>query len=54
MYDAEDKRQFAFFLSIFAGVAIGSIVLITTYYLPEREESQGRATKGPYSTFLTF
>ena len=52
MYDAEDKRQFAFFLSIFAGVAISSIVLITTYYLPEREESQGRATKGPYSTFF--
>ena len=41
------------FLSIFAGVAISSIVLVTVYYLPEREEFGGRATKGPLH-ILTF
>ena len=52
MYDAEDKRQFAFYLSVFAGTVISLLVLATTYVLPERQASQGRANKPPFSTFL--
>ena len=52
MEDAEDKRQFAFQLSVFAALCISVLVLWTTYLLPERTQYQGRAVKNPLQTFM--
>ena len=52
MQQAEDKRLFAFQLSMFAAAAIALLVIWTTYLLPERAAHQGRAFKNPFQTFL--
>ena len=52
MQQAEDKRLFAFQLSMFAAAAIALLVIWTTYLLPERTDYQGRAFKNPYQTFM--
>jgi GPH family glycoside/pentoside/hexuronide:cation symporter len=39
---AEDKRSYAFFLSMFAGFCVTAIVLWSTKILPERVDYQGR------------
>ena len=41
---AEDKRTFAFFLSLFAGLCVTSIVIWSTRMLPERTDYQGRGS----------
>jgi Na+/melibiose symporter-like transporter len=49
---AEDKRLFAFQLSMFAASCITVLVIWTTFLLPERTDFQGRAQKKPFQTFL--
>ena len=48
--DAEDKRAMAFTLSMIAGISVTSLVLISTYYLPERQDFQGRAMSNPFKS----
>lgn len=48
---AEDKRAFAFDLSIAAAVVVTSLVLITTRILPERQDYQGRGSGSPFKSF---
>ena len=52
MQQAEDKRLFAFQLSMFAATCITCLVVWTTFLLPERTDFQGRAQKNPFQTFL--
>lgn len=47
---AEDKRAMAFTLSMIAGTSVTSLVLITTYYIPERGDFQGRAISNPFKS----
>ena len=47
---AEDKRAMAFTLSMIAGISVTSLVLITTYYIPERGDFQGRAISNPFKS----
>ncbi len=49
---AEDKRLFAFQLSMFAATCITVLVIWTTFLLPERTDFQGRSQKNPVQTFL--
>jgi len=51
MNQAEDKRSFAFLLSLLAGGTIATLVLWTTYILPERADYQGRGTSSPFKSF---
>lgn len=51
MSQAEDKRTFAFQLSILAGCTISVLVLWTTYFLTENPEYQGRGSTNPYRSF---
>lgn len=48
---AEDKRTFAFFLSLIAATSIAILVLWTTWLLPERLDYQGRGTANPFKSF---
>ncbi len=50
--DAEDKRAMAMTLSMIAGISVTSLVLISTYYLPERADFQGRATSNPFKSMV--
>ena len=52
MNQAEDKRTFAIVLSSIAGICIASLVLFTTYILPERRDYQGRGSSNPFKSFL--
>lgn len=49
---AEDKRTFAFFLSLIAAMSIAILVLWTTWLLPERLDYQGRGTANPFKSFV--
>ncbi len=51
MNQADDKREFAFNLSLFAGTVIATMVLWTTYLLPERTTYQGRGAANPFKSF---
>lgn len=44
MNTAEDKRSFAVWLSLFAAICITSMILWSTYVLPERTDYQGRGS----------
>lgn len=48
---ADDKRSFAFGLSLVAGVTVTLVVLWSTRILPERADYQGRGTKNLYKSF---
>lgn len=48
---AEDKRAFAFGLSVCAAVVVTSLVLFTTRILPERQDYQGRGSSSPFKSF---
>ncbi len=50
--DAEDKRAMAFTLSMIAGISVTSLVLISTYYLPERADFQGKAVSNPFRAMV--
>lgn len=47
MIMAEDKRGFAHDLALIAGVAVFAAVVVTTRFLPERPEYQGRGQPNP-------
>ena len=49
---AEDKRAFAFGLSIIAGICVAALVLWSTAMLPERADYQGRGTQNPFKSFM--
>jgi GPH family glycoside/pentoside/hexuronide:cation symporter len=49
---AEDKRAFAFELSLTAGVVVAVIILLSTRLLPERVDYQGRGGKKIFESFL--
>lgn len=42
---SEDKRAFAFDLSLIAGVVVAMAILVTTRFLPERSDYQGRGNQ---------
>ncbi len=48
---AEDKRSFAVLLSVVAAVTVSSIILWSTWRLPERADYQGRGGAGVMSSF---
>ncbi|MBD3649440.1 MAG: MFS transporter [Pseudomonadales bacterium] len=48
---AEDKRTFAWLLSLFAGFSVTTIVIWSTKMLPERADYQGRGGVNVYSSF---
>lgn len=48
---AEDKRAYAFALSLFAGICVTGIVLWSTKLLPERTDYQGRGGTSPFRSF---
>ncbi len=48
---SEDKRTFATYLSVFAGVTVGSLILWTTWLLPERQDFQGRDGASIFKSF---
>jgi Na+/melibiose symporter-like transporter len=50
--DAEDKRAMAFTLSMIAGISVTTLVLISTYYLPERADFQGKAMSNPFRSLM--
>lgn len=52
MNSAEDKREFAFLLSLFAGLAVSAIILLSTRYLPERAEFQVRGGRSIVKSFI--
>ena len=49
---ADDKRTFAFLLSLAAGAAVAGIILWSTRILPERVDYQGRGGQRPVKSFL--
>jgi len=51
MIMAEDKRAFAWVLSMIAATVITVLVLWTTRILPERSDYQGRGAKSPFKSF---
>ena len=51
MIMADDKRSFAWLLSIIAAIVITVLVLWTTRILPERKDYQGRGAKNPFRSF---
>ncbi len=51
MNTAEDKRSFAFGLSIVAGTVVAAIILWSTRRLPERADYQGRGGRGGLTPF---
>ncbi len=51
MDNSEDKRTFAFFLSMFAGLTIIAVVLWSTKLLPERVDYQGRGGGNVFRSF---
>lgn len=52
MDTSEDKRGFAFALSVFAGICVIAIVLWSTRMLPERTDYQGRGGVKVFGSFL--
>lgn len=48
---SEDKRTYAFFLSLFAGFTVTAIVLWSTRMLPERADYQGRGGQHVFTAF---
>jgi GPH family glycoside/pentoside/hexuronide:cation symporter len=48
---SEDKRNYALFLSLFAGVCVTGIILWSTKILPERVDYQGRGGEKPFKSF---
>jgi GPH family glycoside/pentoside/hexuronide:cation symporter len=48
---SDDKRLFAFLLSVAAGFSITGIVLWSTRVLPERDDYQGRGATNPFKAF---
>jgi GPH family glycoside/pentoside/hexuronide:cation symporter len=52
MNSAEDKRSFAFLLSMVAGSTVALIVLVSTRLLPERKDYQGRGGDRPLRSFV--
>lgn len=44
----EDKRAFAFDLSVIAGITVFLAVILTTRFLPERSEHQGRGSESVF------
>lgn len=50
--DAENKRAMAFVLSMIAGISVTSLVLISTYFLPERADFQGKAMSNPFRALM--
>ncbi len=51
MDNSEDKRTFAYFLSIFTGFIVILIVLWSTRFIPERTDYQGRGGTNPFRSF---
>ncbi len=49
---ADDKRTFAFELSVIAGITVFFAVVITTRFLPERSEYQGRGNESVFRSVL--
>ncbi len=52
MDNAEDKREFAFLLSIVAGTVVALVILWSTRLLPERVDYQGRGSTHVVKSFL--
>ncbi len=52
MTTAEDKRAFAFDVSIVAAIVVFFAVTITTRFLPERRDYQGRGSEGVFRSVL--
>lgn len=49
---SDDKRSFAFLLSMVAGVVVAAVVLVSTRLLPERADFQGRGGKHVVGSFV--
>lgn len=49
---SEDKRTFAVYLSVFAGICVTAIALGSTFLLPERTDYQGRGNTNVVKSFL--
>jgi GPH family glycoside/pentoside/hexuronide:cation symporter len=48
---ADDKRPVALLISLAAGVSVCAIVIVSTRYLPERADYQGRGGSRPWRSF---